>query len=98
LALPSVDTIEEKPGLSPSAGRLARVAIKAKQSNVGLALGSSYNDRRHLEKFQELSGIPFVQVQTGLTVDALSQTTNTFESMIEAIVGKIATTKQRSVP
>ena len=65
----SFGSIEEKPGVPPSAARLASQAQAAKAAHIRLALGTLANPEKHLQRFQELSGIPYrklpvmVQVQ-----------------------------------
>lgn len=58
----SFGTIEEKPGVPPSAARLARQAAAAKGAHVRLALGALHSPEKHLIRFQELSGIPYQRV------------------------------------
>lgn len=66
--LNSVGAIEEKPGLSPSSGRLAEVAKYAKSKNVAIAIGGTFAPRQHLRRFSELSGVPFAIVPTMVSV------------------------------
>ena len=54
--------IEEIPGVPPSAGRIARVALEAKSSNVHVVLASTANPKKFLNKFTEISGIRYQQV------------------------------------
>lgn len=51
-------SIEEKPGVPPSAGRLAKAALDAKSSGVRFALAATFDPRHLLKRFEELSGIP----------------------------------------
>lgn len=60
----SSGSIEEKPGVPPSAGRLAEVALTAKSSGVRVALAADYFPKKTLDRFAELSGIPLVIVPT----------------------------------
>jgi zinc/manganese transport system substrate-binding protein len=60
----SFGSIEEKPGLPPSAGRLAAIGNAAKAAGVKLALAASYNPSKTLQRFQEISGITVVTVPT----------------------------------
>lgn len=62
--LSSMGAIEEKPGISPSSGRLAQVSMMAKAKNVRRALAGTFAPRQHLRRFSELSGIPFSIVPT----------------------------------
>jgi len=59
--LESKGGVEEKPGVSPSAGRLANVASKAKAESIRVVLATTHAPRRLLARFEELSGVP-VQV------------------------------------
>ena len=56
--------IEEKPGISPSSGRLAQVSMMAKSQRVRRALAGTFAPRQHLRRFSELSGVPFSVVPT----------------------------------
>lgn len=76
----SLGSIEEKPGVPPSAGRLAEVSAQAKSAGVIVALGADYNPQKTLEKFRDMSGISLaivptmVQEKTGIkTYDGLQQ-------------------------
>lgn len=60
----SFGSLEEKPGMPPSAGRLATVGSSAKAAGVKLVLAADYNPEKTLARFQEISGIPPVIVPT----------------------------------
>ncbi|HYX36989.1 MAG TPA: metal ABC transporter substrate-binding protein [Oligoflexus sp.] len=60
----SFGSIEEKPGVPPSAGRLAEIGGSAKNAGVKVALGAEYNPSKTLQRFQEISGITTVIVPT----------------------------------
>jgi len=60
----SFGSIEEKPGMPPSAGRLAEIGNAAKAAGVKVALGANYNPSKTLQRFQEISGITVVTVPT----------------------------------
>ncbi len=68
-ALTGYPSIEEKPGVAPSAGRLAKVSSSAKSDGVALALASEHNPKDVLDKFKEISGIPVVIVPTSIHQD-----------------------------
>lgn len=55
----SLGSIEEKPGVPPSAARLADVSSRAKQAGVRIAIGAPQSSEKQLRKFSELSGIPY---------------------------------------
>jgi zinc/manganese transport system substrate-binding protein len=56
--LSSVGEIEETPGVPPSAGRIARVGLSAKREKVNLALATTTNPKKLLNKFNEISKVP----------------------------------------
>lgn len=60
----SFGSIEEKPGVPPSAARIAQVAAAARDAGVRVALGASYNPKHVLRKFSEISEIKTVVVPT----------------------------------
>lgn len=66
--LESVGSLEEKPGVSPSAGRLATVASQAKNEGVRIVLATTHGPRRLLARFEELSGVPVQAVP--ISIDA----------------------------
>lgn len=64
--IPSSGSIEEKPGVAPSAGRIAEIASQAKASGVKLVLASPFSPQKTLSRFQELSGIPILRLSPSL--------------------------------
>ena len=54
--LRSFGTLEEKPGVPPSAGRLAITALAAKACKVRVLLSAEYYSKKILDRFSELSG------------------------------------------
>ena len=54
--------IEEVPGVPPSAGRIARVALEAKNKKVDVVLASTANPQKFLKRFKEISGVHFKQI------------------------------------
>ncbi|WP_141733116.1 metal ABC transporter substrate-binding protein [Oligoflexus tunisiensis] len=60
----SFGSIEEKPGMPPSAGRLASIGAAAKAAGVKVVLAAPYNPAKTLQRFTEISGIPVVVVPT----------------------------------
>ena len=62
----SLGELEETPGVPPSAGRIARVAIEAKKNDVALMLGTKSNPQRDLDRFSEISLIPSISVFTSI--------------------------------
>jgi len=62
--LRSFGSIEERPGVPPSAQRLGQVSLQAKASNVKLAVSAPYAPLSLIHKFTELSGIPHITLPT----------------------------------
>jgi zinc/manganese transport system substrate-binding protein len=58
--------IEETPGVPPSAGRIARVALKAKRQNIDIVIATKNNPKKVLEKFIEISKVPVASVDLSL--------------------------------
>lgn len=83
----SFGSIEEKPGVAPSAGRLAEVAQQAKLAGVRFILAADTAPKKTVERFAELSGLPIVmapvslQPRTGLLNYVQHQ-----EQLVESIV------------
>lgn len=59
----SSGSLEEVPGVLPSASYLTKSAKFAKKNKVSLVLASSVSPQKYLEKFKELTGIDFVMLQ-----------------------------------
>lgn len=88
--LRSMGSIEEKPGLTPSAARMAQVALAAKSAGVRVALSSHVNPVKQLARFSELSGVKTVTVYT--SVQAGGKTLpNSIEAVQLAIANAIVT-------
>ncbi|HVJ64249.1 MAG TPA: metal ABC transporter substrate-binding protein [Bdellovibrionota bacterium] len=64
--LNSIGSIEEKPGVLPSAARLASVATEARTRQVRAALGTNHSPERQMKKFGELSSIRVLIVPGGV--------------------------------
>lgn len=60
--LESAGSLEEKPGMPPSAARMALAAKMAKEQKVKILLASPSAPHKTLERFQELSGVKVVTV------------------------------------
>jgi zinc/manganese transport system substrate-binding protein len=60
----SYGSIEEKPGIPPSAGQITKVALAAKSAHIPVALAAEYNPKNVMEKFKEVSGISIVTLPT----------------------------------
>jgi len=66
-SIPSAGSIEEVPGVPPSAAALGRVALKAKAEGVAFAIASSSDPGNVLGKFKELSGVRLVIAERSLS-------------------------------
>lgn len=62
--LKSAGSIEEKPGIPPSAGQITQVALASKKANLRFAFAAEYHPRNVMEKFKEISGLPVITVPT----------------------------------
>lgn len=60
--LESLGSLEEKPGMPPSAARIAKVAQLAKENKVVVLFATVSAPHKVLERFQELSGVRVVQL------------------------------------
>ncbi|WP_413585378.1 metal ABC transporter substrate-binding protein [Bdellovibrio sp. HCB274] len=60
--LESLGSLEEKPGMPPSATRIAQVAKDAKAGKVQMLFATASAPHQTLERFTELSGIPVIVV------------------------------------
>ena len=67
--LKSFGSIEEKPGVPPSAGRLAEIAGATKQTTVKFVLAATYTPQKTLHRFSELANIPVIAVPTSMQPD-----------------------------
>ena len=65
----SLGSIEEKPGLSPSAAHLTNIALQSKTAGIKVAIASQTAPHKHLARFTELSGIPHKTVYTMLQTE-----------------------------
>lgn len=64
--LTSFGTLEEKPGIPPSAGRIAQMAASVKGAGVRMMLAAENSPHRVLRKFRELSGVKVKRVPTSV--------------------------------
>jgi zinc/manganese transport system substrate-binding protein len=62
--LKSSGSIEEKPGVLPSAGRITTVALSSKNSKLPFALAAEYNPKNVMNKFHEFAEIPVITIPT----------------------------------
>jgi zinc/manganese transport system substrate-binding protein len=80
--LRSYGSIEEKPGVPPSAARLADIATRAKNDGVKIAIGARYSPDRHFKRFSELSGIPFKQLPTAVHKEGDANSIESLQKLI----------------
>lgn len=64
--LKSMGSVEEKPGVPPSMGRIGEVATAAKNSGVRFLLAASYSPAKTLDRFHDVSGLPVVKYPTSI--------------------------------
>jgi len=87
--LRSAGSLEEKPGVPPSAGRIAGAANSAK-GEVKLLLASETNPESTLKKFSEISGIPFVILPVMSHVKGEPRDYEALQNrIVEAVLGKL---------
>lgn len=82
--LKSLGSVEEKPGVAPSAGRLAEAATGAKAAGVKLVLAGNYAPKQALERFKELSGATVLQTTTAIAPDG--DYVKFHEALVDSIV------------
>jgi zinc/manganese transport system substrate-binding protein len=94
--LESLGSLEEKPGVSPSAGRLVNVASQAKSEGVRIVLATEHSPRRLLARFEELSGVPVQTVPVSIDARGEPKDYPALLSRIEEAVVAAATGKGRA--
>jgi zinc/manganese transport system substrate-binding protein len=90
--LKSEGSLEEKPGVAPSAGRLVRVAADVKIRGVKIVLASETAPRKLLSRFEELSGLRVIAVPVSIHREGAPSTymalqEQLVERVIEAHIG-----------
>ncbi len=78
-------TVEATPGVLPSARQLAKMSLYAKEKNISLVLATDINPIKTLKRFEEMSEVPFVQVESHLNTQVKSYT-DFMNHMVERIV------------
>jgi zinc/manganese transport system substrate-binding protein len=94
--LESLGSLEEKPGVSPSAGRLVNVASQAKSEGVRIVLATEHSPRRLLARFEELSGVPVQTVPVSIDARGEPKDYPALLSRIEEAIVAAATGKGRT--
>jgi zinc/manganese transport system substrate-binding protein len=79
--LKCVGTIEDTPGVLPSASRLVKKVKFSKKNRVDLVLATDSNPLKILKKFKELSGVEFFQIEAHMNTKI-----KTYDEFIEQIV------------
>jgi len=85
-------SIEEKPGVPPSAGRIAQVATTVKAQGIRVAIAAEDNPAGTLARFHEISGVPVVTVPTMIQADGTYKTypqlqKHIAEALVKAVIG-----------
>jgi zinc/manganese transport system substrate-binding protein len=91
--LTSIGSIEEFPGLMPSAGRIGRIGLMSKNSGVRLALAKPTDSKATTEKFSEISGIPVLMFNPSMIskdqIDYPTHLTSLAEKIVAAGSNKV---------
>jgi len=80
------NSIEETPGVPPSAGRIARVSLEAKRKKIDIVLATTTNPKKVLDKFNEISGVPVAIVPLSLRLDGSPKN---YEELLVSLANKI---------
>lgn len=80
-------SIEEKPGISPSAGRLQKVAAQLKNDGIQLIVATDDTPISTLEKIKEFSGTRYVVLPRGFNTD---RQINNYEKLYSEILKLIS--------
>lgn len=89
--LESIGSLEEKPGVSPSAGRLVNIASQAKSEGVRIVLATAHTPSRLLARFEELSGVPVQTVPISIDSRGEPRDYASLLSRIEEVIVSAAT-------
>lgn len=82
-ALSEQVSIEEKPGISPSAGRVQKVAAQIKNDGVDLIVAADDAPISTLEKLKEFSSVPYVILPRGFNSE---KNINSYEKLYTEIL------------
>ncbi len=80
--LESAGSLEEKPGMPPSAARIAQVANAAKANKVTVLFATASAPHATLERFHELSGIPVVTVPSYIQTTGDAKTIEGLQNLL----------------
>ncbi len=84
--LKNIGAIEAVPGVPPSAGRLARVSIYAKQSKVSAVLAATNSPKNLTDKFAQMSNIKVARLPISITP---SRGINSYEQLLKFIANTL---------
>jgi len=82
----SYGSIEERPGVPPSAQRLGQVALQSKAAKVVFALSAPYAPLSLIHKFTELSGIPHATVATSTRREQFKDYEKLHREVVETLI------------
>ena len=89
-SIKSFGSIEEKPGVPPSAGRIAEIGSRAKAGGVKLILATDYNPRKTVERVGEISGVKAVIAPSSVQPEgAIKDYIQLHEHIVDSIAGAI---------
>jgi len=91
--LKSSGTIESAPGVPPSAGRLARVSLEAKNAKVRVALAAKTSPKKLTQKFEALSNVPVARVPVSIVKRGK---TRTYEGLLTSIAESMVTASSKN--
>ncbi|MDB2447410.1 metal ABC transporter substrate-binding protein [bacterium] len=89
--LTNIGAIEKVPGVTPSAGRIARVSFDAKKLDVHLAIAAENSPRNILKKFSSISKVRHVILPLSITKP---DNKNAYEDFLTEIASKLAGIKK----
>ncbi|WII73082.1 metal ABC transporter substrate-binding protein [Bdellovibrio sp. 22V] len=78
----SLGSLEEKPGMPPSAARIAEAAKMAKDNKVVVLFATPSAPHKTLERFTELSGIPVVTVPSYVQTSGNAKTIEALQNLL----------------
>ncbi|MBM3381596.1 MAG: zinc ABC transporter substrate-binding protein [Betaproteobacteria bacterium] len=93
--LTSHDTLEEKPGLSPSAGRLGKVATGLRRDKITIVLAARTAPTRVIQKFEEISGLKVGVVSVSVS-QAPGSDVETYPQLIEKIIDTLIAVSEKN--
>ncbi|MBP9708334.1 MAG: zinc ABC transporter substrate-binding protein [Oligoflexales bacterium] len=82
----SLGSIEEKPGVPPSAGHIAKFSLTAKSKGVKIALAKPNDPDAVLRRFAELSGARVVRLSPSLIVGEISSYQELLRSIAKQLI------------